>query len=434
MKQRYTAIYSLLIILLIGFSACSRTEDSLFDESAAIRLSQSISEITDFMQSAENGWIFEYFPNDESAGVVYIVDFTSAKEATMASINPYMPTYKEAQGYWRVISDMGPVLTFDTYNEIFHIFSDPIDPESGSSDGVGLGGDYEFLVVAVTDDEIILKGKKNGNISSLRKLAIGQDWEAYLNELKVMSQNIFGQNIVPLQLVVNNELLMTLKNGGKSHIFTTIPAGGNEIDDADAMPFLVTDNGIRLTNPLIVGDKSIRSFKLADDGNSLIGIDEGVDAIIQAIAPEELLMAIVEQKKYMMLTNDSSSMSIPILDAYNLLDQAVVGRDRKTDHIGFMIEKNLGFSLAISTSKGASKAEGHIGFDYDIVDNRVQLSRNDNINTNGANLINNFEAGSIIALLEGIYQVSALGANLASTTLKFVDINDTNKWFTLTMP
>lgn len=48
----------------------------------------------------------------------------------------------------------GILLSFDTYNRIFHQFSDP------QSDGIGFGGDYEFYVMEHTSDHIVLKGKR----------------------------------------------------------------------------------------------------------------------------------------------------------------------------------------------------------------------------------------------------------------------------------
>lgn len=427
-----TLIY--LMSFLLMAASCSRVEDSLFDESAAVRLNKSVNEITDILMAADNGWIMEYFPNEDSPGVVYVVDFISGKEATMATINPYVANYKEANGYWRIISDMGPVLTFDTYNEIFHIYADPVDPSSGKSDGVGLGGDYEFLIVSATEEEVQIKGKKNGVLSLLRKMEKDVDWEDYLTAVKDKSQTIFGTNFTPLELIVDDKLILSLKNGGEAHVFTATPAGGNEIDDAYELPFMVTDYGICLTTPFMLNEKAIRNFALSEDGNSLLCTDKDVDADIRAAAPEQLFLYILNQKKYMTFTYDDALMSASVQAAYDLIDDKVRAATRKIDYIAFVNEKNLGFTLAMATSKGTSKAEGNFGYDYAMKgSSHLQLERNEKINSNAKNYLNNFDATSFVDLINGEYALTAEGPALSSTTIKFVDLNDAEKWFILTL-
>lgn len=434
-KMKKIISYIVTIFLVIGITtSCSRVEENLFEESAAIRLNKSISDITDLLQSAENGWIMEYFPNGESAGVVFLVNFISSKEAKMASDNQYLKnTYTEANGYWRVISDMGPVLTFDTYNDIFHLFSDPVDPSSGSSDGVGLGGDYEFLIVAISQDLITLKGKKNGTTTLLRRFENGKDWKTYFTELRSMNTALFGTNMVPLRLTVNGNDTLTLKNGG-SHIFTTIPKGGTEIDDADELPFIVTDYGIRFVYPFSVNNVSIQDFKLSEDGNELICIDKDANAMIQAVLPNEVFHEMLNKKKYLNMTSSPEMMSASIMEAYQLINSAVVAATRKLDYIGFVNNKDLGLTLAIMSSKGTSKVEGNIGYDLIKKENTVQLVRNGkNDNDNGKNYIKNFAANTLLNTLEGEYILSVSGTKLTSTTIRFENKNDKNKWFVLSM-
>ena len=50
-----------------------------------------------------------------------------------------------------IISDMGPVLTFNTYNAILHYFTEP----KGSSDVDGMAGDYEFVFMDVKPEMCI---------------------------------------------------------------------------------------------------------------------------------------------------------------------------------------------------------------------------------------------------------------------------------------
>lgn len=426
--------YKLIPILTFAvvFASCVRVEGDLFEESAAIRLNKSISNLTDMLIESPNGWIMEYFPNVESSGVIFLVDFISTKEAKMATINPYVKKYTEANGYWRIISDMGPVLTFDTYNDIFHIFSDPVDPSTGESDGVGLGGDYEFLIVSSSPEAFQLKGKKNGTNILLKKMPENKVWEEYFVEIEDMKKLLFSNNLISLRLTVDGVDTLTLKNG-MSQIFTTIPKGGTEVDDADELPFMVTDRGIKFANPFRVGDKYIQNFTLNDEQSELLCTDEGVDAKVHAISSNLQFLDIINKNRQMQFTNSGGMMSASFIEAYDLIYNAVNAASRKLDYIAFGNEKDLGFSLAVSTSKGNNKAEGNIGYDVEVIDQMIKLSLNDKKNSNGTNYLNNFALQQMVNELEGEFQITSEGNPLSSTTFKFEDKNNNNKWFVVSL-
>lgn len=448
-KNIMNKLFNKLIPILtfaVVFASCVRVEGDLFEESAAIRLNKSISNLTDMLIESPNGWIMEYFPNVESSGVIFLVDFISTKEAKMATINPYVKKYTEANGYWRIISDMGPVLTFDTYNDIFHIFSDPVDPSTGESDGVGLGGDYEFLIVSSSPEAFQLKGKKNGTNILLKKMPENKVWEEYFEEIENMKKLLFSNNLISLRLTVDGVDTLTLKNG-MSQIFTTIPRGGTEVDDADELPFMVTDRGIKFANPFRVGDKYIQNFTLNDEQSELLCTDEGVDAKIHAVSADKVFLEVLNQKKYLVMTPTDEQMGSVIKDAYNLINSAVVAGTRKLDFIGFANNKEYGFTLAIMSSKGTSKAEGNIAYIFEENQGEVQLSLSKYIekdkdgnevekiymNQGGANYMNNFAANTLVNALEGQYNLSVVGPRLSSTTFRFEDKQNNDKWFVVSL-
>lgn len=52
------------------------------------------------------------------------------------------------------------MLTFDSYNQLIHMFSGPLGLN------MNVGGDYEFIIMSATPDKVILQGKNikyNGN-------------------------------------------------------------------------------------------------------------------------------------------------------------------------------------------------------------------------------------------------------------------------------
>lgn len=431
MKNKIVYI-TLIVGLGLGLISCNRTEEDLFSESAAIRLNKSITEVNELFQSAENGWIMEYMPNNESPGATYLVKFTSSKEVTMATLNKYIPTYKEANGYWQILNDMGPVITFDTYNDVFHMFSDPVAPGTGEADGVGLGGDYEFLIASKTTDVIVLKGKKHGASTILRKLPANQNWQEYFGLLSNMDAIIFGKSNARLRLLVDNNELFTLKNGS-SHIFSLIPKGGNEIDDAVESPFIVTDYGLRLSKPIKVGEISAQSFKLSDDKNELICTDNGANAKIVSMPPTDIFSDIINARKYMNLKYSDENMSESIKSVYETINNIVVNKTRKLEYIGFTNNKDYGTSLSVYTTKGTNKIEGFLSFSITkLNDTNLRLKFNGftgKYDTNGKTYYDTYAVSGLVSTLEDDYTITIRDGALSASILRFTSITDTTKWF-----
>lgn len=435
--MKYKALVGIFVIIF-GFLvlSCTREEENLFDESAALRLNSSITEASALLRSADNGWVMEYFPNPESAGYTFLVKFSSTKDATMATVNQYVPSYKEASGYWRIINDMGPVITFDTYIDVFHIFADPIDPSSGSADGVGLGGDYEFLILSKTTDQIKLRGKKHGAVSLLRKLPAGQLWTDYFTALNTMNSSLFGRFPSDLLLKVDDKDVYTL-SGGSSHIFKLVAEGGNAIDDARNVPFIITDYGIRLIDSLVIGKSSVQKFKLSDDKNALVGIDTDLNVKIASFLPVDLFQKIINYPKYMLFANTSDKMSQKTMESLSVMTNSLAASGRKLDQIGFVNNKTYGVSLAILSSKGTNKVEGFLNYSVtNAADGGVTLKFNGftgNFDKSGQNYYTSFAASDFVGFLEDTYSLQYLEPALMATTIKFTSKSDSSKWFVLTL-
>ena len=152
------AKYIVLVIALAGvFCACNRDEKDLFDEQAAIRAQKALENAYDILTAPANGWEMLYFANPESAGYNVIVTFNENGSVTATAKNKATTANKiqtDSSSTWGVISDYGPILTFDTYNKVLHAWADPQD------DGDGLLGDYEFLILHADANYVKLKGKK----------------------------------------------------------------------------------------------------------------------------------------------------------------------------------------------------------------------------------------------------------------------------------
>ena len=276
--KKYRYITFLLGIIL--FVSCNPVEENLFDDSSAIRIEKSLLNTQDVLKNAENGWLMEYYPSSQQTygGYNVLAKFTD-KEVTIASeIEDFDITEKSS---YSLKQSAGPVLTFDTYNEIFHTFSDPNSSKSGLGDnGVGMGGDFEFLILKSTQDSVILKGKKTGNRIIMTPIQSGTDWGAYVEELQEASEimafknfeyHVAGQ-IIPVR-VSYRSLIMTYTN-----------EEGNEV--TVSAPYIQTLTGYKLYQPLTILGVTVEAFNYGKEGDTEYFTPvNGTDARLVAVFP-----------------------------------------------------------------------------------------------------------------------------------------------------
>lgn len=189
MKAKYLVIIGLLAAT---FAACSRDEESLFEKPAAIRAQEAIDNAFNVLTSTENGWEMAYFPNLEASAKGYnmVLKFSKNGNVSVTAKNATTTGNKiltDTASTWAVKSDYGPILTFDTYNDVFHAFSDP------KGDGAGLLGDYEFLILKATPELVLLKGKKHSAYTVMRPMK-NPDLAEYFTNCEKMQADLFGNN------------------------------------------------------------------------------------------------------------------------------------------------------------------------------------------------------------------------------------------------
>lgn len=423
--------YALVLCTSIAIgTSCKMEEADIFPESSATRLNNVRSEYLVALSKPSNGWVMEYFATPESEGYSLLMKFDTTELVNVAARSKYTSdVYKEEKSYFRLIADNGPVLTFDTYNTLLHSYSNPINP-----DGTGLGGDYEFVVMKMDTDRVVLKGKKRGTDIRLRKLNSNEAWVDYCNKLNNLNSTIFNAANTSLMLTVGNQEIVTLTNG-TSHIFSCIPVGGSSTD-AVSRPFVITDYGIRLHTALKVGDMSVQDFALNEDKTALICKDKGVNVTINIPTPASLFTEILNKKKYMIFNISDDHMSADIKSALTTITASLTKSTRKLDYIGFTNSADWGVSLVVSSSKGTSKVEGFIGYTLSKNDNdNVTLTFN-NFQTpfdkNGQNYYNNFSLSALTPLLSDQFVLTHIGV-MSSTQLRFVSKNNPDKWFDLSL-
>lgn len=309
-------IYSLFAFAAFSFTACVNEEDDLFSESPAERLITAQRGTKATLVEAPNGWYMQYFTIDQEPGYNYLMSFDKTGTVKIAGNNSWIGgQYKEEESIFDMLADNGPVLSFSTFNTIFHIFADPDDvPETPydilNEQGYGHKGDYEFIINSVTPERIELQGKKWGKKIIMTPIPEGVDWQEFIGNLDARKNKLFSSKVpVYVMSTPQGNFYLSHANGGFFYIVRT---DGDPVVDTQYMPFTVGPDGMRLGyefaghNPqdLSADEKmAILNFKDAEDG-SLVCTDEGQEAVITAPSAAELLSRSYD---IMTLVNDESN-------------------------------------------------------------------------------------------------------------------------------
>ena len=237
MKAKYLLLIGLFAATMV---ACSRDEESLFDKSAAERAQEAIETAFDVLTSNETGWEVAYFPNLEASSKGYnmVWKFNANGKVSATAKNSTTTMNKmmtDSASTWAVKSDYGPILTFDTYNDVIHAFSDP------QENGAGLLGDYEFLILKATPEVVILKGKKHSAYSVMRPMKT-TNLEAYFAACEKMQSYLFGNNNVAT--LNQGEEKMYLYNGASGQFQSAAYGSPLVAETATYHPVCSTEDGI----------------------------------------------------------------------------------------------------------------------------------------------------------------------------------------------
>lgn len=255
-----------LLLAAAALTACNNEEEDIFDASPADRLNQAVEGYTDLLCSAPNGWVMQYFAaNTNEGGYTFLMQFNHDTSVKIASNNRWTSNaYKEETSVYQILTDNGPVLSFNTFNKVFHVFSTPEDV-SGTSDneqGYGHNGDYEFVVMETTDTHIRLKGKKTSMTILMDMLPEGVDWQEYLQKLQDNASSWFNDTFDPLRLCLGDRVMVA--SGATSGVMSMYPEGGDALTESVVYPFIITENGIRFRSR--VEGSELQSLTHLDDG------------------------------------------------------------------------------------------------------------------------------------------------------------------------
>lgn len=263
----------MLAIASFGLQSCLHDNEEVFDKSAAERIDDAVANAKNVLTSAQNGWRFEYYLGSDYAygGYNFLAKFGKDGKAQVSG--EIAPSDMVTVSSWDVIKDQGPVLTFDTYNEIMHYLAQPYQDQVD-----GYEGDYEFIIMKVTNDSIYLKGKKWGNDMLLTRMPESVTWVDYLNELTTMSEDIWAV----YDGTIDGKDVEAELDTNEKWMYVTI--GDSEIE----APYIITSKGLKLNEPVEMAGTNVQFFTY-DSDNMVLTADENSNIKFNAVIPEDWL-------------------------------------------------------------------------------------------------------------------------------------------------
>lgn len=281
-KLAYIIITGYVLCLV----SCTQDEKDIFGDSSANRMSIALKECNDILVNSANGWVLEYYPEEHKYGGFHLyLTFSEKGEVTITTESPLLkyPNERTTSEY-QLKADMGPVLSFDTYNRVLHQFSDP------NPDGLGFEGDYEFIVLKANKDKVELKGKKNGVKMQMTPLPAGTTWEDYSVWVDKMISRFPG---FTMRLDVKGVIVDTEESEGIGRYLTfRLPDGVSS--SVEGMAYMYTSTGIKFKEPVSIAGRTIQNFEATQDGKSLYCIDKEAEDV--AIVQMPLAQAFVSKK------------------------------------------------------------------------------------------------------------------------------------------
>lgn len=438
MKRLSTFIYG--AIILLGIYSCSNEEADIFGKSSAQRLNEAVAEYSKLLCSSENGWAMEYFANEKEKGYTLLMKFRTTGGVTIATKDNYTGNkYTEDNSMFEVIADNAPVLTFNTYNNLLHYFSNPEDDPNTEENENGRGheGDYEFIVMKASQDLIVLKGKKRGYTIMLRRLSEGQDWEGYLNQLEEIKNTLFSNKIPTLWLTTANGEKYTLGNS-TTGVFDAVPEGGDPISQTIKIPFVMQENGFRTLKPFTGGKEqnealfSVQSFTIAEDG-ILICTDDGVSRLIPPSGREMFcnLDTWSNGSKWSILPTEMGGI---FKNLYNIISEKSLSTFKYEFNYYFHINSNgnQAFSFGRKNITTGSKVITVVPDENDL--EKVGFIVSNNTNAGWNNLLKYIpEVEDFVNLLgTGAFKVQPI-IPMKPSTIKLISITDANDFLTISI-
>ena len=281
--KTYKLILSGLLATMVALSAqsCLFEQEDVFDKASSLRLQEAMDKTAEILRTPEKGWYMELYPQveQEYGGYVFTCKFVGDTVTVHTELDE---PGNVAKSFWRMTNDNGPVLTFDTYNDYIHYFSTP-----SSSSYEAFEGEFQFMIMEASANEVKMRGTRTGNTIILRPLEI--EAEEYVEKVQAIDESLI---MTGLNGTINGYEVKGVIDTDSRQIDFTLPKTALNVETSDpaepdttiTLAYCLTDSGLRFYKPMEVADVSLYSFILNED--SSLSSKDAVGVAFKAVFPE----------------------------------------------------------------------------------------------------------------------------------------------------
>lgn len=264
--MKKTILYLLIALPALLLQSCLKDQEDIFDQPSSLRLQEAVENAHKALYDQHKLWVLDYYPENEQSygGFSMILQFDEqtvtawrlkeTEEVVASSSNADL--WLKATSEYKVKGEGGPLLSFDTYNDVIHYFS---TPRGNSAWYQAMQGDFEFIIDSIGADRIKIHGKKTVNTMYLRELK-DQDPVDYLLKADAM----VGEFIYPTALTTHEGAELPIKFDLDNKQLVLYP---NDLDKRTNLAFCFTADGLRLYKPLEINGALADDFLY--DGDNL---------------------------------------------------------------------------------------------------------------------------------------------------------------------
>lgn len=266
------------------FTSCRFEDEDYFDATAALRIEQTTEKVQNTLVAPANGWVMQYFTGtDEVEGFNLFARFENSQKVTLAGDHRFLRDgnagkYTEHASLYEILKEDGPVLAFNTWNDVLTPFVDPVDysaaPRALVKDGEGMGGDQNLVVLSYSDKEVLLRGERHG--ARVRMIPCETTWEEYIAATSNMKSYMTNSTILNYYVISEKDTLY-FKNL-RSGVITYC----ERIDDPlfpSTINCVFTPSGFRLHHENNIKGVHFQEFKMAADSTCLVSENDSVRVI-----------------------------------------------------------------------------------------------------------------------------------------------------------
>lgn len=439
---------ALLFSSALSFTACVDEEADLFDKSAAERLNEASELYSERLTASPNGWAVQLYPTtkDEAPyGNGYLLMFRFHKDKSVdASMNNSLSggKYMTDTSAWDVITDNGPVLSFNTYNTVVHTFSNPEDVAStgnkenpNDETGTGIGGDYEFIIVDAPEDAsyMMLKGKKRGTYNLLTPVEEGVDFESYLADVKAFQNKMFSTSSPSSDYLHRGDKVYVFDDGNTG-VPAIYPWGQDKVMASGFNPFLITKRGddyyLRFRDAFQDDDITVQDFKYIPEKDIFQSVDNENYYICGDTASNFFDKSISTKREWRITT--SSSMSETVKSQIQKISTAFKKINKSYTFKYFALKGgNADNTIVLSCYYGNSNAA--FNYSYKIEGDVCTLTYT-GCNAAAQNILNAIpDLSDFINMLSQSFELNGGETNFDMSEIKVSSTSDSNLWFNVVL-